>query len=60
MLRMANPRERLRPPLPGGPDWEGGEHALWTGFRGAVACSCRLGCQPACLFSLLSAMLLGS
>ncbi|KAI3433344.1 hypothetical protein D9Q98_003162 [Chlorella vulgaris] len=23
LLRLANPREQLRPPLPGGPDWEG-------------------------------------
>ena len=23
MMRLANPKERLRPPLPGGPDWEG-------------------------------------
>lgn len=23
MLRLANPAEQLRPPLPGNPDWEG-------------------------------------
>jgi hypothetical protein len=23
MMRLASPKERLRPPVPGGPDWEG-------------------------------------
>ncbi len=30
MLRLANPKEQLRPPLPGSPDWEGGWMGGWV------------------------------
>lgn len=65
MLRLANPAEQLRPPLPGNPDWEGEDLGSCAAARRAgcrvhswhsAACAVVRGCSRYCTAEFRTAM----